>query len=52
MASPVLEGHLQNDVIQPDEVLGPWGALAVVFRLLLQRFLQPLSHVLVPPDGR
>lgn len=50
-AFPTLRGHLQNDVIKPDQVLGPRGALAVIVRLLLQQgFLQPLSHVLVPLD--
>ena len=50
-AFPALRGHLHNDVIEPDQVLGPRGALAVIFRLLLQQgLLQPFSHVLVPLD--
>lgn len=50
-AFPVPRGHLQNDVIEPDQVLGPRGALAVIIRLLLQQgLLQPFSHVLVPLD--
>lgn len=50
---PVVRRHLQNDVIEPDQVLGPWAALAVVLRLLLQQGpLQTRSHALVPLDGR
>lgn len=47
----VVGGHLQDDVVEADEVLRPGGALAVVFRLLLQQGpLQTFGHVLVPPD--
>lgn len=50
-AFPSPRGHLQNDVVKPDQVLGPGGAPAVVVRLLPQHgFLQPFSHVLVPLD--
>lgn len=46
-------GHLQNDVIEPDQVLGPGRALAVILRLRLQQGpLQPFRHVLVALDGR
>jgi hypothetical protein len=47
----VPRGYLQNDVIEPDEVLRPGRALAVIFRLLLQQSpVQAFSHVLVSPD--
>lgn len=47
----VPRGYLQNDVIEPDEVLRPGRALAVIFRLLLQQSpVQAFSHALVPPD--
>lgn len=48
---PVPKGYLQNDVIEPDEVLGPGGTFAVIIRLLLQQSLvQTFSHVLIPLD--
>lgn len=49
---PRLKGYLQNDVIEPDQVLRPGRAFAVIFRLLLQQGpVQAFRHVLIPPDG-
>lgn len=46
------KGYLQNDVIEPDQVLRPGRAFAVIFWLLLQQGpVQAFRHVLIPPDG-
>lgn len=45
--------HLQDDVVEADQVLRPWRAFAILLRALRlqQSLLQGLCHALVALDG-